>query len=64
MVRRAGVLEATPLGLEPRIREPKSLVLPITPRSNPNRPAGSKVFLTGMDEVYTLFARLTTGVFG
>ena len=28
------LFEATPLGLEPRIKEPKSLVLPITPRSN------------------------------
>jgi hypothetical protein len=26
--------KATPLGLEPRIKEPKSLVLPITPRGN------------------------------
>jgi hypothetical protein len=26
------VKETTPLGLEPRIKEPKSLVLPITPR--------------------------------
>lgn len=30
----SGLLKATPLGLEPRISEPKSLVLPITPRGN------------------------------
>ncbi len=29
--------KATPLGLEPRIKEPKSLVLPITPRGNADR---------------------------
>lgn len=29
---RTGFLKATPLGLEPRMTEPKSVVLPITPR--------------------------------
>ena len=29
--------KTTPLGLEPRIKEPKSLVLPITPRGNEKR---------------------------
>ncbi len=54
--------ETTPLGLEPRIKEPKSLVLPITPRSNH--------FLTKIGsatdlvvEVYTLSTSLTTGDF-
>ena len=55
-------LEATPLGLEPRIKEPKSLVLPITPRSNHFSikldKLSNKIF-----EVYTLSTSLTTGVF-
>ena len=55
-------LKATPLGLEPRIKEPKSLVLPITPRSN-----HFSIKLDNLSneifEVYTLSTSLTTGVF-
>jgi hypothetical protein len=54
--------ETTPLGLEPRIKEPKSLVLPITPRSN-HFSTKNGVRADLVVEVYTLATSLTTGVF-
>ena len=55
-------LKATPLGLEPRIKEPKSLVLPITPRSNHFSIKLDKLS-NEIFEVYTLSTSLTTGVY-